>query len=160
MSGPARDLSKIITEVAEQEQVESITTSAELEPDFELDLEEHKLEFRVACLQHDFLELQANHLLRLSYTSRIYWMVIGWLACVVACIGFSGFGAYGFKLSDAVLIAFLSTTTVNVIGLFVLVAKWMYPTGGLKTASGIELQNKMALMKPAPKKRKPAKSTS
>jgi hypothetical protein len=44
-------------------------------------------------------------------------------------IASSGFGYKSFELPDGVLIAFIASTTVNVVGLFVLVAKWMYPAG-------------------------------
>jgi hypothetical protein len=34
------------------------------------------------------------------------------------------------------LIAFITSTTVNVVGLFVLVAKWMFPAGSGKATGG------------------------
>jgi hypothetical protein len=33
-----------------------------------------------------------------------------------------------FELSDAVLIALITTTTVNVLGLFYIVARWLFPS--------------------------------
>ena len=158
MSGPPKNFSEILAEAAEKEVLDSSSADTEAQPDLELGLEEHKIEFQLACLQQEFSELAANHELRLSYTGRIYWMVVAWLVCVVICLAFAGFSAYGFKLSDTVLVAILSTTTVNAIGLFVLVAKWMYPSGGIKNASGSELQAKIAALKPAAKKKKPPKA--
>lgn len=102
-------------------------------PDLGLDLQEHQLSFQVSVLQnevhtiqHALKEARDTHALRLSYTKKIFWLVVGWLACVVACIVLTGFKCYGFSLSEKVLIAFITSTTINVVGLFILVAKWMY----------------------------------
>lgn len=100
----------------------------EIVPDLSLSLEAYQLQFQLGCLNSQLGHLNDNHNLRLEYTGKIYWLVALWLAGVVTCIALSGFGAKGFKLSDNVLIAFITSTTINVVGLFVLVAKWMYPT--------------------------------
>ena len=130
------DLKKIITSAAETEKP-SGSPDQNL-PDLSIDLEEHKLEFQLTCLEEDLKQLQDTHGLRLDYTAHIFKLVCAWLACVVACVILSGFGLGGFKLSDSVLIAFITSTTVNVVGLFVLVAKWMFPAG-TRTATGREL---------------------
>ncbi|MCC6589759.1 MAG: hypothetical protein IT168_23900 [Bryobacterales bacterium] len=53
-------------------------------------------------------------------------LVACWLGCVALCIFLSGIRLWGFELSEKVLIAFITSTTINVVGLFVVVAKWMY----------------------------------
>jgi hypothetical protein len=40
-----------------------------------------------------------------------------------------------FKLNDAVLLAVLGTTTVNVVGLFYVVAKYLFPAPTSKQAT-------------------------
>ena len=136
------DLKKIITSAAETEEEEPSRSPDQDLPDLSLDLEEHKLEFQLTCLAEDLKQLQDTHGLRLDYTAHIFKLVCAWLACVVACVVLSGFGLWGFKLSDSVLIAFITSTTVNVVGLFVLVAKWMFPTG-VRTVTGQELNAKV-----------------
>ena len=96
-------------------------------PDLSVDLEDSRIEFQLDCLQQSLKHLNENHTLRLSYTGRIYWLVVGWLACVVIYICWAGFAWKGFVLPEKVLLAFITSTTVTVVGLFVLVAKWMYP---------------------------------
>ena len=50
-----------------------------------------------------------------------------WLSFLAICLLMAGLGCWGFKLSDNVLIAFIASTLINVLGLFVVVAKWMFP---------------------------------
>jgi len=133
------DLKKIIASAAETEKP-SPSPDVDL-PDLSLELEDHKLEFQLTLLREELKQLQDTHGLRLDYTGHIFKLVCAWLACVVACVVLSGFGWRGFKLPDSVLIAFITSTTVNVVGLFVLVAKWMFPAGSGK-ATGQELNAK------------------
>ena len=104
-----------------------------LSPDLARNLEEHRdaveistLQLRVDALAQQHKETLDLHRLRLGYTRKIFWLVCVWLGCVVVGVGLSGLKAWGFGLSDAVLIAFITSTTVNVVGLFIVVAKWMY----------------------------------
>lgn len=61
-----------------------------------------------------------------AWGPRIFWILLGWLLAVIACIGMQAFHLWGFHLSDAVLIAFISTTTVNVLGLGYIVARHFF----------------------------------
>lgn len=121
------DIVQIVSQAAAREAPSS--TDLDEQPDLSIDLEESRIEFQLDCLYQEFKHLNDNHNLRLSYTGRIYGLVVAWLVCVVGCVAMAGFSAWGFRLSDTVLVAFITSTTVNVVGLFVLVAKWMYPSG-------------------------------
>lgn len=61
---------------------------------------------------------------------QIVWLTAVWLAVVLIIIIMSGFGNVFsfFQLSDAVLLGLLGSTTANVIGLFVILAKNLFPT--------------------------------
>ncbi len=127
MADPPPNFEKIVTDAAQRE-----IPAPEAEgssPDLSIDLEQYRFQFQLDCLEAQLSQLNENHKLRLSYTGRIFWLVIGWLVAVVSSIALSGFSFHGFRLSDGVIIAFITSTTVNVVGLFVIVAKWMYPTG-------------------------------
>jgi len=53
---------------------------------------------------------------------------IGFVGAIVLAQGFSeGTGHHFFRLNDNVLIALLGSTTLNVIGLFYAVAKYLFP---------------------------------
>jgi hypothetical protein len=67
------------------------------------------------------------HDLRTYYTGRLFWLAVGWLLVVVIFVALSGFRFMGFYLSDTVLVAFITSTTLNVIGLFLVAARWLYP---------------------------------
>lgn len=100
----------------------------EFEPDPALSLEEHKALTELKALQQQYKETVDTHELRVEYTGKIFILVCCWLGFVIGFIVLSGFKVYDFKLSDSVLIAFITSTTINVVGLFIVVAKWMYPT--------------------------------
>jgi hypothetical protein len=121
------NLDQIIADAAERDRPASAPTEAA--PDPSIPLEKYQLDFTLKCLESALNQLNDNHTLRLKYTGKIYGLVLCWLVGVVVCIAASGVGAWGFKLPEAVLIAFITSTTLNVLGLFVLVAKWMYPAG-------------------------------
>lgn len=128
MTPQKEELARRIREAAEADGPPEKVANEETR-DLSIDLEEHRIWFDVKVLQDQFVQIQQNHNLRVSYTGRIYRLVVTWLGCVVACVLLAGFGCWGFRLSDAVLVAFITSTTVNVVGLFVLVAKWMFPSG-------------------------------
>jgi len=134
-----KDLEEIVSEAAAAEAPPPLPP--EPLPDLGIDLEEHKLAFQLQCLEQELQAIKDTHGLRLSYTGRIFWLVVAWLASVVTCVIFSGFKLRGFDLSDSVLIAFITSTTVTVVGLFVMVAKWMYPSGR-ESPDGKELHSR------------------
>lgn len=95
------------------------------------DLEELKLasdqqRLQIEILKQKLTEDKDNHDLRTSYTNKIFWLVCTWLGCVIVAVLLVGFELCGFKLSDKVLMTFIATTTLNVLGLFAIVAKWMF----------------------------------
>jgi hypothetical protein len=67
---------------------------------------------------------------RKQYAPRLYALTCGWLGAVAVILLLQGFSAgttHFFSLGNDVLIALLGTTTVNVIGLFYIVAKYLFP---------------------------------
>ena|SRR5438067_2284485 len=77
-------------------------------------------------------ELQQNTEQRKSYATRLFCVMVGWLAVVAYVILAQGFGVgfheYGrFHLADGVVIALITTTTATVIGVFLTVANYLFP---------------------------------
>lgn len=67
---------------------------------------------------------------RKKYALLISILVMSWLFCVLATIVLAGFGGilgFTFALSDGVILALLGTVTVNVIGLFYVVIRHLFP---------------------------------
>lgn len=94
------------------------------------------------------LDLQAHSQkinARKVMTWRLTWLVFAWLIAVVGIVVLAGWrtGPQGLAgddgevaapekflvLSDTVLVAMLGTTTINVIGLLVIVVKFLFPVG-------------------------------
>lgn len=74
-----------------------------------------------------------EHKLRISSFKKLFWLMVAWLvACfivvVLSGLSFQVYGIYvGLVLSDSVLIALLGSTTINVLGIFAIAAKWLFP---------------------------------
>jgi hypothetical protein len=71
----------------------------------------------------NFLQNQAA---RKKYSHRIFIITSGWLGFVILILLFQGFKLFNFSLSNPVLMALLGTTTVNVLGFFVIVIQYLF----------------------------------
>ena len=89
-----------------------------------------ELEREEKVFAQKFKQDDDTHDLRKKYIGRIFWLIVLWLIFVATCIALEGWHCCSdFTLSDTVLVAFITSTTINVIGLFIVVAKWLYPDG-------------------------------
>jgi hypothetical protein len=84
-------------------------------------------------------ELKANkqlHKLRMAHSTRLFWLSISWIAIVWIVVLLAGFGqfplstpnAIPFRLSDTVMVAFITSTTATVLGLYGIAAYWILAT--------------------------------
>ena len=64
---------------------------------------------------------------RQDWGDRVFWMLLGWLLSVVVVLVLEGFHVAGFHLDNSVLIAFIGTTTADVLGLGYVVANFLFP---------------------------------
>lgn len=68
--------------------------------------------------------------LRRTYAKKLFVLLCAWVSGIYLLLIFQGMGKIGslsFFLDDKVLMAAIGSTTVNVIGLFYVVAKYLYP---------------------------------
>ncbi|TGG84143.1 MAG: hypothetical protein ERJ69_03630 [Aphanocapsa feldmannii 288cV] len=72
-------------------------------------------------------DMEQKRDLRQKSASRVFYLVCCWLACVVAAVFCQGFDFIPFKISDKILVIFITTTTVSILGLYIIVAKWLFP---------------------------------
>jgi hypothetical protein len=65
---------------------------------------------------------------RKSYANKVFKLVCGWLSAMILLVTLSGFGSRSgwFQLSDSTLIALITTTTISVLGLFTIVANYLF----------------------------------
>lgn len=108
-------------------------------------LELDKLQAEVDSLNESLRRERDLHSFRKVTLVALLFLVVCWLGSVVCAVWLSG--RYGnelhvgtkpefvFKLSDPVLVAFISSTTVSVIGIFVIAAKWLFPSTASNGAS-------------------------
>ena len=76
-------------------------------------------------------QLEQNIDERKKYANRIFYLVCSWLVFVGVLVLLNGVqgcvASIPFRLSDAVLIALITTTTINVIGVFLFVVRYLFP---------------------------------
>lgn len=82
------------------------------------DLEKQKLEN--AALRQDTAH-------RDKWGKRVFPMCAAWLVAVIVILLLQGFQIWGFHLDNSVLIAFIGSTTADVIGLGYIVANYLFP---------------------------------
>jgi len=73
-------------------------------------------------------ELKQNLRERKKYAFWLFVALCFWLLAILGILVLQGFSVCGFTLSEPVIIAALGTTTINVIGLFFVVVKYIFPS--------------------------------
>ncbi len=63
---------------------------------------------------------------RAEYAPKIFWLVVAWMIGIFILLFFQGFHLFSFDLSNSVLVAVISGTTITVLGMFVVVAKYIF----------------------------------
>lgn len=118
----SQELQKLTQEELAAVQPDDLPSQAEKQS-----LEDDKLEIENERLRNELAQARDLHDIRKTYTRKLFWLIVGWLSVVVIYVGLTATVKTSFNLSDNVLIAFITSTTVSVLGLFVLVAKWLFP---------------------------------
>ncbi len=77
-------------------------------------------------LRQEIQHTKHLHYVRLFLLGALFILVVLWLASVAALLLMVGFHAWNFGLSDKVVIAYITSTTVSVLGLFHIAAKWLF----------------------------------
>jgi hypothetical protein len=75
-------------------------------------------------------EEEQKHRQREYMTPALRNIACGWILAVIVILFYQGLKAWGFNLSDKVLITLLTTTSVNVLGLFLIALNYLYPKHG------------------------------
>jgi hypothetical protein len=70
---------------------------------------------------------------RKRYAILLFGLSAVWLIFIGAFLVFAGIEK--LKVADSVLIALVSTTTANVLGLFYIVARWLFPNKNIESRS-------------------------
>ena len=76
--------------------------------------------------EEELFDRQQNRAQRKEYADHIFVFLFVYMLFVGLIIAGVGCRHCGFELSDTVLIALITTTTANVIGIFVFVVKYLF----------------------------------
>lgn len=93
-------------------------------------LEKEQLRVEIEKLRAELDSFKQDIQQRRTFAPKLYLLTCWWLGSVTLILllqGLSEGRLHFFRLSDSVLIALLGTTTVNVVGLFYVVAKYLFP---------------------------------
>ncbi len=73
-------------------------------------------------------ELNQNISERKRYADRIYWLVSACLIALYTLVLVQGWSIYtDFRIPENVFIALITSATANVVGLFIVVVKYLFP---------------------------------
>jgi hypothetical protein len=89
------------------------------------DLETQKQQLEKLKLVNAALSQDTQH--RGNWARRLLPLCSGWLIAVVLVLILEGFHVYSFHLDNSVLIAFIGTTTADVLGLGYIVVNYLFP---------------------------------
>jgi hypothetical protein len=89
------------------------------------DLESQKLQIQKLELINAALRQDTAH--RGNWARKLLPLCAGWLIAVVVVLVLEGFHIVGFHLDNSVLIAFIGTTTADVLGLGYIVVNYLFP---------------------------------
>lgn len=101
-------------------------------------LEVERLQTENDLLRTEVLDRQQDRDERLRYAKRIYWLLVGWLGWMGGVVIAQGLRLRGFVLADGVLIALVGSTTATVIGIFLIVANYLFPRGPRRPPSPVD----------------------
>lgn len=87
------------------------------------DLERREKEEEIEGVRQDRLE-------RKLYADRIFKLICFWLVGLFCVLVMEGLHFNYFNLEESVLVAMIGGTTVNVLGIFIIVTKYLFPSSG------------------------------
>jgi len=100
-----------------------------LQPDKQsIQADESYLEAEIESIQLQNEQLKQNLGERKKYASRVFWLIVAWLVGIFVVLGLQGFSLGEFNLSDNVLITLIAGTTGSVLGIFIVIAKYLFPS--------------------------------
>lgn len=114
----------------------SASSSAKLNPDLEKIKAPAAVSDRPDVLTQAELEIAERRLhnvdleqiikQRKTYALWVFVLVVCWLIGIYAILILQGFHARGFELTEKVLIASIASTTANIIGILVIIVKYLF----------------------------------
>jgi len=139
--GPARplwlrefseQLSQHLSQLSDDEVPDTENPCDEKVQDERSTFDQDKQKWELARLRAELTSLEQDTKLRKAFAWAGYWMNIGWLVAILSLLFLSGFHCWRFSLPDSVLLALIGTTTTNVIGVLLIVMRYLFPKTSTK----------------------------
>jgi hypothetical protein len=92
----------------------------------EEDLETERVAAEIEHLHEDVRQTKLVNKARMVVLTCLFVLISLWIVSVMTLMAISGWHVWGFQLSDKVLITYISSTTVSVLGLFTVAANWLF----------------------------------
>jgi len=121
-----KDLQKKSEDLIKASDVDSSRESETLED------EQYSEEERNLRLRNDYLEQEIE--LRKDFAYKVYEFLNVWVTVIIIFLFLYGIGVFS-KVSKEVVITLLATTSINVIGVFAIIVRNLFPNPGKKEAA-------------------------
>lgn len=113
-----------------QEIADAVAPEVEVPDNRALEGEDALLIAGESWLRQEIIHTKHLHYVRLSLLGSLFVLVVLWLISVGVLLLVNGFGSLlSFHLSDKVIMTYIGSTTVSVLGLFHIAAKWLFSAG-------------------------------
>jgi len=76
--------------------------------------------------REDLLQIKRINEVQLSMLDALFRLIKLWLFSVILVVAVRAFNLARFELSDKVMITYITSTTVSVLGLFHIAARWLF----------------------------------
>lgn len=127
-----RELSDLLGEQAESQpaiRLADFEALPEEECAAELSMKERVARFSLKAQNQTLRQLKEEHELRKKFMPYVYWLVVGVIGSTILLLLVAGIvNARGKSfLSDKVLITLLTATVADILGIFYIAIRWLYP---------------------------------
>lgn len=109
--------------------ISDIDSLLDEERNAEIASKERAARFNSRALNQSLKQLKEEHELRKRFMPFVYWLVVGVIGSTIVLLMVSGIVSACGKtfLSDKVLITLLTATVADILGIFYIAIRWLYP---------------------------------
>jgi hypothetical protein len=75
--------------------------------------------------QEEIKSIKADREMKKAFADRVYWLIVGWLAAVVAMLVLSSLDL--LRMTERLLLTIIAATAVKVLGLLLVVVRHLFP---------------------------------
>lgn len=117
------------TELQPSVRMVDLESLSEEERDAEIASKEQVARFNLRARNQTLRQLKEEHELRKRFMPFVYWLVVGVIGSTILLLLLAGIvNACGKSfLSDKVLITLLTATVADILGIFYIAIRWLYP---------------------------------